>query len=88
MTQDEITGEVVGYLSRLPGFAKRERSGQPAVGLIEHRVLDSVALLEFVTFIEKLAGLEVPSDDITEEHFDSVERVVLYIMSKQTVAGV
>ena len=88
MTQDEITHEVVGYLAKLPGWAKREASGQPSVGLIEHRVLDSVALLEFVTFVEQLASLEVPSEDITEEHFDSVDRIVRYVMSKQPVAEV
>jgi acyl carrier protein len=85
MTRDEITNEVVSYLAKLPGWAKREASGQPSTGLIEHRVLDSVALLEFVSFVEKLGSVDVPSEDITEEHFDSVDRIVRYVMSKRSV---
>ena len=85
MTRDQIEHAVLEYLTRLPGWVRAEARGGVADGLIDRRVLDSLALLEFVTFVETLCGIEVASDDITEEHFNSVEGLLRYLESKRGV---
>jgi acyl carrier protein len=44
--------------------------------------LDSVAMLELITFVEKAAGFEVSREDVTLENFDTVARIVRYATSK------
>ena len=85
MTRARIEQAALEYLTQLPGWVRAEARGGVAEGLIDHRVLDSLALLEFVTFVEKLCGIEIPSDDITEEHFNSVEGLLHYLESKRGV---
>ena len=75
----------VGYRGvPLPGVPFDEKWG---VVLNEKgRVLDSVSLLEFATFLETLCGIEIPPEDITEENFDSIEGVVRYLRARGRVA--
>jgi acyl carrier protein len=86
MTRAQIEAGILAYLAKQPGWVRAEARGSAGKGLIEHRVLDSLALLEFVSFIEKFCGIEVPSDDITEEHFDNVDDLFRYIETKQGIA--
>lgn len=79
MTGTELEQEVVSYLSKLPRWPGRDRLEQSSKGLVEGKILDSVALLEFVTFLEKLCGIEIPSEDISDDNFDSIERILRYL---------
>jgi len=85
MTRAQIEHAVLEYLTKLPGWVRAEARGGVADGLIDHRVLDSLALLEFVTFVEKLCGIEIASDDITEEHFNGVDGLLRYLDAKRGV---
>lgn len=85
MTDREVEAQIVGYLSRLPGWARFDQVRKAALGLVTGRVLDSVALLEFTTFLEELCGIEIPPEDITEENFDTVETVVDYLRRRGRV---
>jgi acyl carrier protein len=44
--------------------------------------LDSVAMLELITFVEGAAGFEVAREDVTLENFDTVARIVRFAKSK------
>ena len=85
MTDREAERHIVGYLSRLPGWARFEPARRASLGLLKGHVLDSVSLLEFTTFLEELCGIEIPADDITEENFDSIEAVVRYLRGRGQV---
>jgi hypothetical protein len=82
MTIREAEGRIVGYLSRQPGWPRYEPARKASLGLVKGRVLDSVSLLEFATFLEEMCGIEIPADDITEENFESVESVLRYLQGK------
>jgi acyl carrier protein len=86
MTEREAEEHIVGYLSRLPGWARLEQARKASLGLLKGRVLDSVSLLEFATFLETRFGIEIPPEDITEENFDSIEGVVRYLRARGRVA--
>jgi acyl carrier protein len=88
VTDRELEEEVLGYLSKLPRWPGRDRLEQSSKGLVEGKVLDSVGLLEFVTYLEGLCRIEIPSEDITGDNFDSVARIIRYLGRERGVTGV
>jgi acyl carrier protein len=53
----------------------------PDAELITTGLVDSVALVRLVTFVEDQAGITVPNRDITVEHFGSLDRIQRYVTS-------
>jgi len=43
--------------------------------LIDHGVIDSMGLLQIMTFIEERTGVRVPDDEVTPENFQSVSAI-------------
>lgn len=44
--------------------------------------LDSVSMLQLITFVEQTAKIEVSREEVTLENFDSVRRIVRYVAGK------
>ena len=55
--------------------------------LLENGVIDSVAMIELVSFIEETYGVHVPDEDLMPEHFETLESIVSYIEKKKQVVG-
>lgn len=49
------------------------------ISLTETGVLDSMGVLELITFIEERFGFAVPDEDTLPENLDSVARLVNYV---------
>lgn len=49
---------------------------------LEAGVVDSLGVLELVTFVEEKFGIDVPDDDIVPDNFDSVKNLAAYIETK------
>lgn len=45
-------------------------------------IIDSMGILELVTFVEKTFGISVQDQEIVPDNFDSVRRLSSYITSK------
>lgn len=59
--------------------------GIPLTGetsLFEGRLLDSIRLVELITFIEKKFSVRVAPLEIVLENFDSADRMATYLVSK------
>jgi acyl carrier protein len=54
----------------------------PGTALFSTGLLDSVAMLNVIGFVEERAGIEVPATDVTLENFDTPERIVTYVGSR------
>ncbi len=50
----------------------------PETELFSAGLLDSVAMMNIIGFVEETAGIEVRPADVTLENFDSVARIVDY----------
>lgn len=50
----------------------------PETELFSTGILDSVAMMNIIGFVEEKAGIEVRPSDVTLENFDSVQRMVDY----------
>jgi acyl carrier protein len=61
----------------------KANAGEPdAIGaetpLFSSGLLDSVAMLNLIMFIEQQTGIEVRSEDVTLENFDTSSRILFY----------
>ncbi|MDY0019105.1 MAG: acyl carrier protein [Anaerolineae bacterium] len=50
--------------------------------LLEQKIIDSIGMLEMVFFIQETFGLEVPDEDISPDHFDTINHLAAYIESR------
>ena len=55
----------------------------PSTELFSTGMLDSVAMMNVISFVEETARIEVHPRDVTLENFDSVQRIVDYAASQQ-----
>ena len=54
----------------------------PAESLLESGVLDSMGVIEVVSFIEKEFGVAVEDEEIVPENFESIRALARFVMSK------
>src|ERR1039458_7491435 len=52
--------------------------------LLESGMLDSMGVLEVVTFIEREYSIGVSDDDLVPEHFQSIDRIAAFIHSRKS----
>jgi acyl carrier protein len=55
--------------------------------LLESGVIDSVAMIDLVSFIEETYGIHVPDEDLMPEYFETLASIVSYIEKKKQVVG-
>lgn len=51
--------------------------------LLASGLLDSLGVMQLVWFIEKEFGVQVPPQDVTIEHFQSVDRIAAYVEGRR-----
>jgi acyl carrier protein len=75
--------EIVAFLKELSA-ARGKPVGDiaPAAHFFDLGLLDSLSLLDFITFIEKRYSIEIPGQDIVPENFESLLAVTQYLASR------
>lgn len=53
--------------------------------LLEKGVVDSMSIVEMISFIETEFGVHATEDDISEANFGSLSRIGRYVSAKQAV---
>ena len=51
--------------------------------LLEAGVIDSVTMVDLITFMESRYGITVDEDDMIPENFDTVDAIVSYVEGKR-----
>ncbi|HEY0385825.1 MAG TPA: acyl carrier protein, partial [Pyrinomonadaceae bacterium] len=57
---------------------------QPGDDLFKLGVLDSFALVDFVTVLEGETGIKVPDSDVNPANFQTIEAIDRYVASRQS----
>ena len=72
--------EVTDFLSQ---SAQREGVEQPhsSDDLFTIGILDSFALVDFITLVEETCGIKVPDADVNPGNFQTIEKIEDYITS-------
>jgi acyl carrier protein len=74
-------------LETLP-FARKRRSIGPDEDLLGGGIIDSVGLMEVVSFVEQEYGIEVADDDVVPDNFRSLQRIAEFVERKRDSRGV
>jgi acyl carrier protein len=81
MTKQEIQTKLYDFiLERFP--AARSHGLTESDSLVEHGIIDSLGVLEIVTFIETQFGVVLDDDELVADHFDSLPALTELVHSK------
>jgi acyl carrier protein len=81
VVKEDVNADVRQFiLKTFPRARKQHVKDDDA--LIERGMLDSLGILEVVSFIEKRFAISVADDDLVPEHFETIDRIGSYIQSR------
>ena len=63
-------------------FSKKNMSPDPDESLFDSGLLDSFALPDVVSALEKAFSIQIPDSDLNPRKFDSISRIESYIESR------
>jgi len=78
---DTIVARIRGFLIEKFPLAKK-RNLQNNDSLIDSGIVDSLGILDLVTFLESEFGLQVSDEDLLPENFQSVECIAALVRTK------
>jgi len=87
MTQEEIRGRVWAYIVENFLYMRQNVEVDPDASLLRKGVLDSMGVLEMIGFVEESFGISVDQDEVTMEHFGTLNAITRYIESKLAGTG-
>lgn len=73
----EKTKEIQEFIGTLNPAAKD--GVDPAANLLEEEIVDSVAMMDIIVWLEEHYGISIDPDDLTPENFGSVNAMVAYL---------
>jgi acyl carrier protein len=77
-----IAESIESFLLEELGADVRRQSLDHDADLIEGRVIDSLAILKLVTFLEERCGVKVADEDVVPENFQSINSLVAFVDRK------
>lgn len=77
MSQQSKHDQVIEFLGTLNPAAKNGLD--PDANLMEEEIVDSVAMMDVIVWIEDHFGLSIDPEDLTPDNFGSVNRIVAYL---------
>lgn len=83
----EVTNEDIG--KRLAEFIRQKfplAGGQDLAGdtsLLDSGIVDSIGVLDLVTFIEEQFAIVADDDDLVAENFESIDALVSFVRERQ-----
>jgi acyl carrier protein len=79
----EIEAEIRSFVARNLLFSDGAYSYPDDTSFLREGIIDSLGVLELVTFAGGKFGINVEPTDVTPDNFDSVNRLAAYIRRKQ-----
>ena len=84
----EIKTEIRRYIAENLLFNDKGFPHTDTTSFLNEGIVDSIGVMELVTFVNTRFGVEVDATEITPDNFDSVERLAGFVGRKQAAAGV
>ena len=60
---------------------------EPSAALLEHRIIDSLGVVELLAFVEETFAVSADDAEITEENFGSLDGIATFVLRKRTAAA-
>lgn len=78
-----IEEQIKNYISRNILFSDDGFQYADDASLLDEGIVDSIAIMELVAFVEDSMNVQVEEEEITPNNFDSVANLASYIRRKQ-----
>lgn len=78
----EIENKIKSYIAKNLLFSGDEFKYSNDVSFLEEGIVDSLGVMELVSFVEDQFGVTVDDQEITPDNFDSVSKLAVYVRSK------
>lgn len=78
----EIEQKIKTYIAQNLIFSGDEFKYPEDASFLEEGIVDSLGVMELVSFVEDQFGVGVDDQDITPENFDSVLKLAAYVRGK------
>lgn len=79
----DIETQIKDYIAKNLLFSDKGFSYPDDVSFLEEGIIDSVGVMELVSFVEENFGVKVDDLDITPDNFDSVIKLAAFIRRKR-----
>jgi acyl carrier protein len=78
MTGNHLNSKIRDFILAKFPLARKQRL-QDSDALLESGILDSLGILDLVSFLELEFSITVADDELVPENFQSVERIVAFV---------
>lgn len=78
----EIENKIKAYIAQNLLFSGDEFKYSNDVSFLEEGIVDSLGVMELVSFVEDHFGVSVDDQEITPDNFDSVSKLAAYVQGK------
>jgi acyl carrier protein len=82
-----IVPEVRDYIARNFLFSDKGFQYTDDQSFLEEGIIDSLGIIELVSFVEKTYGISVADQELLPNNFDSVNKLSSYILNKLVKAS-
>ena len=88
MTEAQIVNETRAYIMENFLYARPDYVVAEDEHLLEKGVVDSMGMVELITFLQDQFGVEPADDEITEENFATLRRIAAFVARKMGPQGI
>jgi len=81
--QPNLESEIRKFITENMLFSADGFNYDDDASLLEAGIVDSIGVMELVSFVDKTYKITVPPEDISPDNFDSINRLANYIRLKQ-----
>jgi len=81
--QPNLESEIRKFITENMLFSAEGFNYDDSDSLLEAGIVDSIGVMELVTFVDQTYKITVPPEDISPDNFDSISRLANYIRLKQ-----
>ena len=83
MSQNKHESEIRKFIAENMLFSADGFNYDDDASLLDAGIIDSIGVMELVTFVSQTYKIEVPPEDISPDNFDSINRLANYVRLKQ-----
>jgi acyl carrier protein len=81
VTSDDVRSKIRGYVVSHFHLARTRNLGDED-SLLDAQAIDSLGILELVTYLEDTFAIAVTDDDLTPENFDSIGALARFVATR------
>jgi acyl carrier protein len=86
MTAAHVIDRTRAYITENFLYMRRDFRLSDTDSLLGTGIIDSMGVMEVISFIESEFGVEVGDDDVTEENLGSIRAISAYVVARATGA--